>query len=301
MKRPVTSATLGCCFVLWAFLARPLSANKCELPSDNSEQSVVWLDDYDHAIRQAEAERKLVLLWFVDESWAEADAQFDRVVLQDGDVAKRLADRFVACRLPVEATIVENDATMKLLDHPAFEELLKLPGLAILDMTDAASPLHRRVVSVLPFRTEYPAREKLAVLLDLPRGTLTQRTLIYAVRTHPERPASTSTELSPLLASQTESHAAYQASITLQGHHHWESRFHAINAKLPGGLLSQEVCAESWPGQPLVEAAIECVDSWRQSPGHWEAVSTRPELFGYDMKCGRNGVWYAVGIFARRQ
>ena len=30
----------------------------------------------------------------------------------------------------------------------------------------------------------------MAVILDLPPGTLTQRTLIYAVRTHPERPAS---------------------------------------------------------------------------------------------------------------
>jgi hypothetical protein len=29
-------------------------------------------------------------------------------------------------------------------------------------------------------------------------------------------------------------------------------------------------------------------------------VRSRQSFFGYDMKRGRNGVWYATGIFARR-
>jgi hypothetical protein len=143
-------------------------------------------------------------------------------------------------------------------------------------------------------------RKELLVLLDLPAGSLTQRTLIFAVRTHPELPASTQGELISVLASESESHSQHQANINLQGHHQWESRFHRINARLPAGMLAQEVCAESWPGQGLFEAAIECVHSWRQSPGHWSAVRTQQSYFGYDMKRGRNGVWYATGIFARR-
>jgi hypothetical protein len=138
------------------------------------------------------------------------------------------------------------------------------------------------------------------VLLHLPRGTLTQRTLIFAVRTHAESPASTQGDFSPILARETESHARHQASITLQGHHNWNTRFHAINAQLSGGLLAREVCAESWPGQNLFDAAAECVHSWRQSPGHWSAVSSRHPLFAYDMHRGANGVWYAAGIFANR-
>jgi hypothetical protein len=137
-------------------------------------------------------------------------------------------------------------------------------------------------------------------MLDLPKGSLTQRTLIWAVRTHPESPASASTSLFPVLEQETEKHAFHQASITLQGHHNWESRFHSINARLPDGLVSQEVCAESWPGQNLVEAAEECVHSWRQSSGHWDAVSRKHAYYAYDMKKGRNGVWYATGIFAVR-
>ena len=66
-------------------------------------------------------------------------------------------------------------------------------------------------------------------------------------------------------------------------------------------MLSREVCAESWPGQRLVEAAEECVHSWRQSSGHWEAVSGQHVCFGYDMKLGASGVWYATGIFGDRR
>jgi hypothetical protein len=198
----------------------------------------------------------------------------------------------------VETNTQADDRAVRLLDHPAFAEMLGSPGIAILDLTDPASPHFRRVVSVYPFRREYISKDRLAALMDLPLGTLTQRTLIFAVRTHPERPASANSHLSPILARETESHAFHQASIALQGHHNWESRFHAINARLPAGLLAQEVCAESWPGQSLVEAADDCVASWRQSPGHWEAVSSRHALFGYDMKRSTGGTWYATGIFA---
>jgi hypothetical protein len=97
------------------------------------------------------------------------------------------------------------------------------------------------------------------------------------------------------------SHARHQASLDLQGHHQWDQRFHSISAQLPAGLIAQEICAESWPGQPLVAAAQECVHSWRQSQGHWNAVRTRHPLFGYDMQRGASGVWYATGIFGRRK
>ena len=213
----------------------------------------------------------------------------------------RSADRCVAIRLPAGAKIASRGSEISLLDHPAFAEMQRAPGIALLDMTDDQSPHFRHVVSVYPFSRQPIWADKLAAMLDLPLGTLTQRTLNFAVRTHPERPASALGHYSPLLARETESHAVHQASQTLQGHHQWESRFHSINAQLPGGLVTQEVCAESWPGQSLVEAAEECVHSWRQSSGHWEAVSRRHVLFGYDMKLGRNGVWYAAGIFARQR
>ena len=63
--------------------------------------------------------------------------------------------------------------------------------------------------------------------------------------------------------------------------------------------MASEECAESWPGQGLLESAIECVRCWRLSSGHWAAVRAEHRCYGYDIKRGNNGIWYATGIFGR--
>jgi hypothetical protein len=257
---------------------------------------IAWHDDYHAGLDEAHFRGRMALVWFHDPRVASANARFERNVLQSPSILQLLSG-YVAIKLPTDATAVCNGQDQVLLDHPALAEMLHSPGLAIIDMSDEAEPHFRRVVSVYPFSRMPISAEKLAVLLDLPRGTLTQRTLVFAVRTHPEQPASTAGHLSQLLTRETENHAWHQAQIMLQGHHNWNARFHAINAQVPG-LTAREVCAEGWPGQTLVEAADDCVRSWRQSPGHWDAVRSRHTLFGYDMKRGANGIWYATGIFA---
>jgi hypothetical protein len=274
----------------------------CGVAADSSEAAgkVHWLTDYHAGMDAAEARRQMALIWFYDPVQPSENERFERELVGANGVAKLVAERFAAIRLPVSAVVQSGGKEVALLEQPAFGEMQQAAGLAIVDMTEPEGPLHRQVVSVLPFSKGAISAEKLAVLLTLPRGSLTQRTLIYAVRTHPEFPASTKGHLSQVLSRETEKHSTHQAHITLQGHHQWESRFHAINAELPGNLLAKEVCAESWPGQPLLEAAMECVHSWRQSSGHWDAVRSEHAMFGYDMKRGANGVWYATGIFAGR-
>jgi hypothetical protein len=265
-----------------------------------SPAAPIWHTDYHAALDAAEAEQKLALLWLYDPHEASENEHFERHVLAQPAVAEAISAGFVDARLPRAVQVASDGRQITLLDHPAFAEMQHSAGLAIVDLRDKESPLFRQVVSVYPFTRGAITAEKIAVLLYLPPGSLTQRTLVFAVRTHPEHPASTDGHWSPILAHETQSHAEHQARILLQGHHQWESRFHSINAQLPGGLAAREVCAESWPGQGLLEAAEECVHSWRQSPGHWEAVSSRHPLFGYDMRRGANGVWYAAGIFASR-
>ena len=50
--------------------------------------------------------------------------------------------------------------------------------------------------------------------------------------------------------------------------------------------------------QGMIDSCIDCVDSWRHSSGHWRGVSRRHRAFGYDIRRGRNGIWYGTGIFA---
>lgn len=268
---------------------------------DSATKSTIhWHTDYHAGLDEAEARRQLAFLWFYNPTDPVENDRLEREVLSQEKIAAALSSRYTPIRLLTSATVMSGGKEVVLMDHAAFGEMRHAPGLAIIDMSDPEGPLYRQVVSVYPFARGVITADKLAVMLALPRGTLTQRTLIYAVRTHPEFPASTTGHFSQVLTRETEKHAQHQASITLQGHHNWDSRFHAINAELPGNLLAREVCAESWPGQPLVEAAEECVHSWRQSSGHWDAVSSPHLLFGYDMKRGGNGIWYAAGIFAGR-
>jgi len=268
-------------------------------PSSQTSQEWVWHHDYAQAQRLARLQGKMLFVYFHPQETSAAQQGFESITLRDERVREKLRGMVLA-KLPVDATITIEGKETKLLDHRSFREMLHRPGIAMVDYRSDDPKLNGQVVSEFPFqRGAFQKRNSLRVMLDLPEGTLTQRTMIYAVRMHPETPASTRGELSNVLADEAESHSSHQANIRSQGHHQWESRFHRINRRL-GGATSREVVAESWPGQSLVEAAIECVHSWRQSPGHWSAVKSRHGRFAYDIKRGRNGIWYATGLFANR-
>jgi hypothetical protein len=255
---------------------------------------IVWETDYSHALDAANQQRKMLLIFFHNP----ADPQSQRLeseTFRSPEVRQKLDD-FVCLRLPLDAKILVEGKDVVLLQHPSLEEMLGRPGVAIIDFVHADPGLHGRTVSVFPLTgSMFYGPAEMQVILDLPPGTLTQRTLIYAVRTHPERPASAVGRPDDRLLAEAESASQYQARIRLQGHHNWSARFPRIAAMVGGS--PREVCAESWPGQRLLESAIECVRCWRLSSGHWSAVQAPHRAFGYDMKLGDNGVWYATGIF----
>ncbi len=261
---------------------------------------IEWSNKYAEAMTAAEDQNKMMLVYFCDDCADGTCNRFKAETLSDPTVRRKLQD-YVCVQLPLDAKITAGGKPVTLLEHGAFHEMLGRPGIAIVDFRSTDAKLRGAVVSTFPITEKlWYTPERMAVILDLPPGTLTQRTLIYAVRIHPDKPASTSGELDANLLEEAESHSEYQARIRLQGHHFWESRFHRIVARLPGGLSAREVCAESWPGENLVEAAIECVRCWRLSDGHWSAVRAASRFFGYDMKRGSNGVWYATGIFGMK-
>jgi hypothetical protein len=262
--------------------------------------NVAWLGDYAQAWEIADRQAKMLFVYFCKTGQSQLRDKFDSEALADPEVRKKLESP-VRVRLPLDAKVAVDGHQTKLLEHPAFAEMLGLPGLAMIDLAHKSAKYYGHVVSVFPFLDEQVySTDEMKVILDLPPGTLTQRTLIYAVRTHPEHPESTRGEFNPNLQEEAENHSQYQAEIRVQGHHFWENRFHRINGQLPGGCLASEVCAESWPGQGLLAAAVECVRCWRLSSGHWGAVRECHPVYGYDMKRGDNGVWYATGIFGRR-
>jgi hypothetical protein len=290
---------VGCLVLLTILCTKAEAQMPMVRPTSPAGVENEWHLEYGPAMRRAKQQSRMLLVYFRDPRDTQLRRDADRHLLSDA--VQSAMSKYVLCKVPRNATVTIQGEDTVLIEHEAFRELLGRPGLAMIDYRDESGPHYGHVVSVYPLSNRHRLTQKeLLVLFDLPSGSITQRTMIFAVRTHPEKPASTTGQLTSVLAQESESHSQYQANIGVQGHHRWESRFHRINARLPMGMLAQEVCAESWPGQGLFDAAIECVHSWRQSPGHWSAVRSRQSFFGYDMKRGRNGVWYATGIFARR-
>lgn len=262
--------------------------------------SDMWLTSYEQGVAQAKREKKMLLVYLYPERNEKLRKSFEESTLRDEGVLKELAN-YVRVRLPESAQVEVDGQQVPLLSQPMLSEMEGQPGLFIIDYASEGEKFYGEVVSQFPFLDgrAYTSQQMLAIL-TLPPGTLTQRTMVYAVRTHPERPRSVLGRPDRYLFSEAEKHSEYQARIRVQGHHFWETRFARIIRALRGGRTASEVCAESWPGQGLLRAALECVRSWRLSSGHWRAVSSQHEAYGYDIKRGANGVWYATGIFVQR-
>lgn len=276
-----------------------------------------WHSDYFEAYRAAQKSHKMLFIYFCDNGAVHGGSgqpiPLDPVDSElSNPITRAKLDRFVLLRLPLDASVPVDGRPSVLLSHPAFALLRSGPGVAILDLAHPDAPYYTFVVSICPFtagKYYHFQPEHVATLLDLPAGTMTQRTMVFAVRIHPERPASTLGEASPVLYDEAESHSRYQAQVQVQGHQQWESRFHRIIGRLfgRGGRGSTtvmvapapaEVVAESWPNENLLDSCVDCVDSWRQSSGHWSQVHAQHVSYGYDIQRGANGIWYATGIFS---
>jgi hypothetical protein len=292
------------CLSFWLCLS---AASAAEAPA------VHWRTNYSEAYAAAKRENKMLLVYFFRDGQDPECRRFERETLAALHVREKL-HKYVCVKTPIDeeiaapkgdSPIIADHASMALeksgkfprrIDHEAFREMLGRPGIAIVDLRSKDSQLAGEVVSAFPLTEKlWYTPEKLGVILELPQGTLTQRTIIFAVRTHPDKAESTDGKPDPYLLEEAESHSRYQARICVQGHHRWGERFARIGSRLRREP-PREVCAESWPGENLVEAAVECVRCWRLSDGHWSAVRSFHRRFGYDMKRGQNGVWYATGI-----
>ncbi|MCE9631873.1 MAG: hypothetical protein K8S94_14310 [Planctomycetia bacterium] len=281
-----------CCGVFWSALMAAALATPCVSAATplsaaaGAAAGVQRIDDY-AAASAAARDAGAMLLVSIEPQGGDPNDDAGRR-LEQPDVQERFAASgtpWVFCRLGL------SDAAA-LVGDPSLVEMRGGPGLFVVD--HAHDPWHGRIVSVLP-RTPGKyyrfAPQHLDELASLPPASLTQRSLILAVRIHPEHPQSTQGACDPALCAEAEAHSAHQARIRRQGHHGWDVRSQRI-----GGSAS-EVCAESWEHQDLLDSCVDCVASWRQSSGHWRAVSGQHSAYGYDIRRGTNSIWYATGIF----
>jgi len=259
---------------------------------DAAGEAVQRIDDYAAATEAARQSQAMLLVSVEPTGGNPADTAGQH--LERPDVQQRFAASgtpWVFCRLGMP------DAGAGLVGDPGLVEMRRGPGLFVVDY--AHGEFTGRIVSILPrtpgkyYRFSPSHIDELA---SLPPGTLTQRSLILAVRLHPENPQSTQGMCDPQLCREAAAHSGHQASIRRQGHHDWQTRSQRIAGGRGG---ASEVCAESWENQDLLDSCVDCVASWRQSSGHWNAVRSPQAAYGYDIRRGSNGIWYATGIFMK--
>jgi len=276
-------------------------------PSLVTVAGLEWHTDYALAYQTARRSKRMLLINFLPKPSAlsgnteagQAQRDLEKAITSAGVLRQQLKG-VARVRLKLDTQIKLGGNSTRLLKHAAFQHLEGQPGIAIVDLAHEGASYYGKTVSAFPFHRGKFYRWKpahLSVALQLPPGTITQRTMVWAVRIHPERPASTTGPADSGLAQAAASHSQHQANLGLQGHHQWESRFHQVRSMV-GASTASEVVAESWPDQNMIDSCIDCVSSWRHSSGHWRSVRRRHRYYGYDICRGRNGIWYGTGIFA---
>ncbi|HMP03295.1 MAG TPA: hypothetical protein PKD86_15280 [Gemmatales bacterium] len=260
---------------------------------------MTWHQDYNSAVNLAKEQKKDLLVCF------HADDVLDHLFASE-TVSRKLMTDYVCLRVPVDYKVGDQD----LLSHAAFSEMMGKPGVAILSLHDESLPHHREVISVHPLvssRYSWVPKfgpEQLAIVLDLPRtATLTQRSMLYGLHVHPERPGSIRGTWQPAFVGHAQRHSARQAAMRHQHHANLIAALAQLKSESGMGLYNgSEVVAESWGmvvgGENVLEASFSCIDAWRHSSGHWGAVMRHHRFFGYDIARGANGTWYATGIYA---
>lgn len=258
-----------------------------------------WHIDYAPAYQQARQERKWLFLFFRDDRDPRTADGYERNVLSLPENQPWLKN-VVRAVLPIHVqrpADAKQPKSGKLLDHGAFSYMYGRMGIVMIDLLDAKSPHYGQVVSAHPFTNgQHYTVKSTQVVLGLPRGSVTQRALVYAVRMHPQQPASAFGTAHPFLMEQARRSSQLMAQSESVGHHDWGTRSSEISAVT--GRSPSEVAASGFGGGSLIDAAFECVNSWQGSPTHWGMMTAPSAIFGYDMVRSASGTWYGTGIFA---
>jgi len=258
--------------------------------------NLTWHDDYSAAYQAAKTEQKQLFIVFKNADMAD----FEKTALRNEKLLP-LLNKLVRVMLPLDAAVQvpategAEPKSEKLLDQPAFAQMYKKPGFAIVDLTDEKSAYYGHVVSAHPLNTVYQTNENLLrTVLNLPKGSATQRALVLAVASHPEAPQSITGAAEPFLMEQSRHHSQLMVNYGSVGHHDWGTRAAEVSARLG----SPSEVASMGSSENILEAAREAVDLWRSSGVHWGMVSSPHQYYGYDMVRSPYGGWYATGLFA---
>ena len=194
---------------------------------------VDWYTDYYAAYRAAADQRRFLLINVTPTTATACQQAADNYIATTPRLQEHLAN-VVRLRVPTDATISVEGRSQRLTSFGAFGELAGGSGFVLIDLRNIDEPYYGYPVTVLPFASGKYYRwrpDYLSVVMNIPPGTLTQRSMVFAVRVHPENPQSTYGMQHPSLTDGATMQASYQASVGVQGHQNFETRFHTLERR----------------------------------------------------------------------
>lgn len=280
-----------------------------EPASADPVESLSWHSDYLAAYVEASQEKRFLLMLFREnvvggEPLASADEIF-------APSMRPMLEQFSRVELPLNAAMPnlsgnvnnspENELPNLLLKHRSFRHLGMQPGIAVVDLTDPASPNHARVVSVIPLPEGGQFNgEDLMLALNLPKGAISQRTLLFAIRSTVPDSSLSMREFSPALIELAHRNSRYMANAGQTGSFDQENRRQRIEEEFGQQAELKELVFATESEATIHDAALQAVTSWISNSESFEILDAPATAMGMDMfQDSESGRWFVTCFVIR--
>ena len=260
-----------------------------------------YLTAYDEA---AGSHSRLVMLFLGEGGNAEPDS---RGGLTSSDVEAVLGD-VTRLHLPVDFRAAGTETP--LLEHRSFRHLGGKPGVVIIELSDAKSPLFGQAVSAMPLPAggRFPA-ESLKRLLDLPTGSIGQRSLLFAIRGAMQSAESDSTSIdSPLfnvtpngtLSDLANRNARFMAHFGRVELFEAGRRREILRRNFDNDVEFRELTFGTTESVTIHEAASQAVRQWTRDEAEAAILNEPATAYGLDLfQSPETGHWFATLILVK--
>lgn len=262
-----------------------------------------WHQDYLAGYQQAMQDKRMLVMLFHDASLP--DHSVTRVSGFGAESLQPLLEKYVRISLPVNAVTPSadpNGVPSRLIEHRSFRHLKSQAGLAIVDLTDEQSANYGRVVSALPMPEDGRySPEILETLLQLPTGSIGQRSLMLAVRTGVDGDNFTSGEANTHLHQMANRNARMMAQSDRVVGFDTDVRATAIRELFGDGVRIHELHFATEGPASVQEAAIQAVSKWLQDSEDRRALRQSSFAYGIELFQAPNSQrWFATCIILSR-
>ena len=276
---------------------------------DTSPEALNWHNDYLAAYVEASQQKRYLLMLFRDaviggEPLAATDSVF-------APSLRPMLEQFSRVELPLNAAMpilsddtndVKNDGLPNLLlKHRSFRHLGMQSGIAVVDLTDSNSPNHARVVTVLPLPESGQFQDdSLMLALNLPKGAISQRTLLFAIRSTVPDSSLSMREFSPTLVELAHRNSRYMANAGQAGSFDQKTRQQRIEQEFGTNVDLKELVFTTESETTIHDAALQAVTSWIETSESFDVLDGPATAMGMDMfQNAESGRWFVTCFVIR--